>query len=99
MVLNNRIIREFLSNKVKYLGLIILVIISSMTIVGFIDSTDSILNTVEIYFKDNNCEDGSFILKNKINNITLNKLNKLGVDVEEKFYSDCKINDTQTIRV
>lgn len=99
MVLNNRIIREFLSNKVKYLGLIILVIISSMTIVGFIDSTDSILNTAEIYFKDNNCEDGSFVLKNKINNITLNKLNKLGIDVEEKFYSDCKINDTQTIRV
>ncbi len=99
MVLNNRIIREFLSNKVKYLGLIILIIMSSMTIVGFVDSTDSIMDTVGVYFKTNNCEDGTFTLKNKINNITLNKLKRLGVDVEENFYSDYKINDIQTIRV
>lgn len=99
MVLNNRIIREFFENKVKYLGFIILIVISSMTIVGFADSTDSIMDTVADYFKSNNCEDGSFVLKNKINNITLNKLKKLGIDVEENFYSDCKINDGQTIRI
>lgn len=99
MVLNNRIIREFLTNKIKYLGLIILIIMSSMTIVGFVDSTDSIMDTVERYFKTNNCEDGSFTLKNKINNITLSKLKRLGADVEENFYSDCKVNDIQTLRI
>lgn len=99
MVLNNRIIREFFENKVKYFGLIILIIISSMTIVGFADSSDSIMDTVSRYFKSNNCEDGSFTLKNKINTLTLNKLKKLGVEVEENFYSDCKVNGEQTIRI
>ena len=99
MVLNNRIIREFFENKVKYLGVIILIIISSMTIVGFVDSSDSIVDTVSNNFKNNNCEDGNFQLKNKMDNLTLGKLKKIGVDVEENFYSDCKINDTQTIRV
>ena len=99
MVLNNRIIREFFENKVKYLGLIILIIMSSMTIVGFTDSTESIMDTASRYFKSNNCEDGNFILKDKINNSTLNKLKKLGIDIEESFYSDCKTYSGQTIRI
>ena len=50
MVLNKRILREFLENKIKYLGLVLLVTISSMTSVGFADSIDSIFDTVDAYF-------------------------------------------------
>lgn len=99
MVLNNRIIREFFENKVKYIGLILLVMISSMASVGFADSTDSIFNTVNKYFNMNNCEDGNFIINNKIDNLTLNKLEQNGAKVEENFYCDYKINNRQTIRI
>lgn len=99
LVLNNRIRREFFQNKVKYIGLILLVMISSMAIVGFSDSDDSIFDTVSKYFEMNNCEDGNFVLDNKISNNTLNKLKKNGVEVEENFYYDYKINDMQTIRI
>lgn len=99
LVLNNRIIREFFENKIKYFGLILLIMISSMASVGFADSTDSIFDTVSIYFKTNNCEDGNFVLKNKIDNITLDKLKKNGAEVEENFYCDYKKDNSQTIRV
>lgn len=99
LVLNKRIPREILENKVKYLGIIIMIVIASMAIVGFTDSIDSIFNTAAEYHIANNCEDGNFILKEKIDNITLNKLKKLGVDVEECFYSDYKINGTLTLRI
>lgn len=99
MVLNKRILREFLENKIKYLGLVLLVTISSMTSVGFADSIDSIFDTVDAYFINNNCEDGNFVLENTIDNITLDKLKKCGAEVEETFYCDYKMDDVQTIRV
>ena len=99
MVLNKRILREFLENKIKYLGLVLLVTISSMTSVGFADSIDSIFDTVDAYFINNNCEDGNFVLENTIDNITLDKLKKCGAEVEETFYCDYKVDDVQTIRV
>jgi len=99
LVLNKRIPREILENKVKYAGIIIMIIIASIAIVGFTDSIDSIFNTADEYLITNNCEDGNFVLKEKIDNITLKKLENLGVDVEECFYSDCKINDILTLRV
>lgn len=99
MILNKRIPRELIENKVKYLGIIIMIVIASIAIVGFTDSIDSIFYTAHDYLETSNCEDGNFLLKNKLDNITLKKLNNLGVDVEECFYSDCKINDTLTLRV
>ena len=76
-----------------------MIVIASIAIVGFTDSIDSIFYTAHDYLETSNCEDGNFLLKNKLDNITLKKLNNLGVDVEECFYSDCKINDTLTLRV
>lgn len=99
MILNKRIPRELIENKVKYFGIIIMIVIASIAIVGFTDSIDSIFDTADEYLKVSNCEDGNFLLKNKLDNITLKKLNNLGVDVEECFYSDCKVNDTLILRV
>ena len=99
MVLNKRILREFLENKIKYLGLVLLVTISSMTSVGFADSIDSIFDTADSYFVSNNCEDGNFVLENTIDNITLSKIKKCGAEIEESFYCDYNVDDIQTIRV
>lgn len=99
MVLNKRIKREFTENIGRYLGLILLVLISSMAIVGFSDSTDSIINSGEKAALENNCEDGEFYVNDPLNNITLEKIKDLGVNIEENFYVDYKIYENQTIRI
>ena len=81
MVLNKRIIREFTQNIGKYLGLIVLVLISSMAIVGFSDSADSIINTGEKAALQNNLEDGEFYVSVPLNNRTLEKIRDLGVNI------------------
>lgn len=99
MILNKRIIREFRENISKYLGLIVLVLISSMLIVGFANSTDCIISTGGKAAFQNNREDGEFYVDNELNNITLEKIRTLGVNIEENFYVDYKLYENQTIRV
>ncbi|MFT8349672.1 FtsX-like permease family protein [Clostridium saccharoperbutylacetonicum] len=99
MVLNKRIIREFTENIGRYLGLIVLVLISSMAIVGFSDSTDTIINAGEKAALENNREDGELYVNEPLNNMTLEKIKDLGVNIEEKFYVDYKLYENQTIRI
>lgn len=99
MVLNKRIIREFKENISKYLGLIILVLISSMLIVGFANSTDCIIGTGEKAALENNLEDGEFYVNDQLNHMTIEKIKALGVTIEENFYVDYKIYENQTIRL
>ncbi|EKQ58069.1 MULTISPECIES: FtsX-like permease family protein [unclassified Clostridium] len=99
MVLNKRILREFRENIGKYLGLIILVLISSMLIVGFSDSTDCIIATGEKAALENNLEDGEFYVSSPLNSMTLEKIRELGVNIEENFYVDYKLYENQTIRI
>lgn len=99
MILNKRIFREFKENIARYLGLILLVLISSMLIVGFADSADSIIFTGEKAALENNLEDGEFYVNDELNSIALEKIRALGVTIEENFYVDYKIYDNQTIRI
>ncbi|WP_027624454.1 FtsX-like permease family protein [Clostridium lundense] len=99
MVLNKRIIRELKENIGKYLGLIVLVLISSMLIVGFANSTDCIIHTGKKAAIENNLEDGEFYVDDRLNNITLQKIRTLGVHIEENFYVDYKLYENQTIRI
>ena len=99
MVLNKRIKREFTENIGRYLGLIVLVLISSMAIVGFSDSSDSIINTGEKAALENNREEGEFYVNETLNNMTLEKIKDLGVNIEENFYVDYKLYENQTIRI
>ena len=99
MILNKRIFRDFKENITRYLGIILLVLISSMAIVGFANSTDSVIETGSNSALSNNLEDGEFYLTNELNNDTLNKLKDLGVTVEDNSYVDYKIYENQTIRI
>jgi putative ABC transport system permease protein len=99
MVLNKRITREFTENIGRYLGLIVLVLISSMAIVGFSDSTDTIISAGEKAALENNLEDGEFYVNEPLNNMTLEKIKGLGVNIEENFYVDYKLYENQTIRI
>ena len=99
MVLNKRILREFRGNISKYLGLIVLVLISSMLIVGFANSTDCIIETGKKAAIENNLEDGEFYVTDQLNNMTMKKIEALGVTIEENFYVDYKLYENQTIRL
>lgn len=99
MVLNKRIFREFRENIVKYSALMLLVLISSTLIVGFSNSTDCVIQTGTKVAKINNQEDGDFLVESKLDNSTLKKLSDLGVTVDESFYVDYELNNSQKIRL
>ena len=86
MILNKRIKREFVENFGRYFSLIFLVLISSMLIVAFVNSTDCIISTGKNAAIQNNIEDGEFSCNIKLSNNTLEQIKKLGVDIEESFY-------------
>lgn len=99
MILNKRIKREFVENFGRYFSLIFLVLISSMLIVAFVNSTDCIISTGKNAAIQNNIEDGEFSCNIKLSNNTLEQIKKLGVDIEESFYVDYKVNNNRTIRI
>lgn len=99
MILNKRILREFKDNIVKYIGMMLLVLVSSMAIVGFANSSDCIIESGREAASKNNIQDGNFEVESQLNNGILEKIRKLGVTVDENFYVDYKINDNQKIRL
>ncbi|WP_238917710.1 ABC transporter permease [Clostridium sp. YIM B02555] len=99
MILNKRIIREFKENKIKYIGLILLIILSSMALVAFSNSADCVIQIGEKIAKENNLQDGEFQVKFKLDNFTLQKIHDVGVTVDENFYIDYSINNDKTLRL
>lgn len=98
MVLNKRIPREFKENITKYIGLILLILLSSMAIVGFSNSADCIIQTGAEIAVTNNLEDGEFQVQSKLDNFTIRTITKLGVTLDENFYIDYPFNG-KTIRL
>ena len=99
MILNKRIIREFKENITKYIGLILLITLSSMAIVAFSNSADCVIQTGTQIAKTNNLEDGEFEVKYKLDNFTLQKINDSGVTINENFYIDYSIDNDKTLRL
>lgn len=99
MVLNKRIFREFKGNIIKYIGLLCLVLTSSMAIVGFGNVEESIMLSINNVAVECNREDGNFTLNRELDNTTLSKIQGLGIDVQENYYSDYKLTDDKTIRL
>lgn len=99
MVLNKRVFREFRENIVKYCGLMLLILIASTLVVGFSNSTDCVIYTGAKAAKINKQEDGDFLVESKLDNSTLQKLQSMGVTVDESFYVDYEINSSHKIRL
>lgn len=99
LVLNKRIFREFKGNAIKYIGLLCLVLISSMATVGFGSLEECIMFSINNVAKEYNREDGNFTLSRELDKTTLSKIQELGIAVEENYYSDYKLTDEKTIRL
>ncbi len=99
MVLNKRIIREFKSNWIRYTGLFLLVVLSVSLIVGFADSTDSIVNTVEKAAAENDLESGNFVVLARLDEETEQKIEEAGFLLAKAFYYDAVLSAGRTLRV
>lgn len=99
MVLNKRIFREFKRNAIKYIGLLSLVLMSSMTIVGFGNVEECIMLSINNVATECNREDGNFTLSREAEKTTLSEIQELGIAVEENYYSDYKLTGDKTIRL
>lgn len=99
MVLNKRIFREFKDNMIKYIGLLSLVLFSSMSIVGFGNGEECITLSTNNVATECNREDGNFTLSRELDTTTLSKIQELGITVEENYYADYKLTEDKTIRL
>lgn len=99
MVLNKRISREFKSNWIRYTGLFLLVVLSISLIVGFADSTDSIVYTVEKAADKNNLESGNFVVLDILDEETEQKIEEAGFLLAEDFYYDADLEAGRTLRL
>lgn len=99
MVLNKRIPRDFKENLIKYIGLMLLCIITSMVVVGFVNSSDSVIKTGAAAALNNNQEDGNFEVESKLNNATIQKLKDLGITINENFFIDYELDTNKKIRL
>lgn len=99
MVLNKRIFREFKDNVIKYIGLLSLVLLASMSIVGFGNLEECVMFSINNVATECNREDGNFTLSRELDNTTLNKIKELGIVVEENYYSDYKLAEDKTVRL
>lgn len=96
-------LRTIRFNKIRYLGAIILIILSSALFTAFRTSGYSIQKSLDNFFENNNLADVSFEIIDIQNNNGLNTqdkeiLNEYFDTVEERYYADIK-NDGVTLRV
>ena len=68
-------------------------------LIGLAGSCISIMDTVEKGNKRNKCEDGEFILNYLMKDNEVDGLKELGIDVEEEFYINVKLDNSTTLRV
>lgn len=99
MIINRRILRELKKCFLQYFTIFLLVVFCMFLLIGLAGSCISILHTVESGNERNNCEDGEFILNYSMKEDDLNGLRELGIDVEEEFYFNVKLDTETTLRI
>ena len=98
MVINRKIIRSFKYNKSRYLGLIILIIISCMLFTAFQISAPNALEQIENFFQDTNVEDASFSLHSPLSNIDALE-SAFNIEIEEVKQLDYLYDNESTLRI
>lgn len=99
MNIKKRIIRELKGNITRYLGIFILVIASISIMTAFICSSDSMEMILTKSQKECNVEDGSIHTSVKLDNSQLEKINNLGIKIEDEMYIDIETDKEEKIRL
>lgn len=98
MALGKRIGRTLFEHKSRYLGSVLLIVLSCMLYTAFNITGPNVKNNIDKYQKDNVLEDAQFVLQKPMDNI--NKLeSKFHVVMEEKKTYDFKFDSNSTLRI
>ena len=98
-ILRKRIGRNFKENIFQYLTLMALIMLSMFLIVGIVSAADTVIVQSEAYQEDHRVEDGSFSTFIPLSDQDLEKVEGVGLEVEEMFYQDFKVKTGGTLRV
>lgn len=98
-VLRKRLPRDFKSNLGRYIALILLIVLGIYLVVGIVGSAEVILHGTEKYRSISKTEDGQFSVFLPLSDDELKKLTDDGTLIEDMFYIDISLNESQTLRL
>ncbi len=99
LILNRRIPRELLNNKVRYGALFLLIAMSMTAIISMVSSADSILHTCEENHITTNLEDGEFSVFVPLTDDNKTDIANMNIDLQETFYVSYTLEDGSSLRV
>ncbi len=87
-------LRDYKANKTKNLCFILLIILSSMVIIGFNRSSTSYIKSVDRFYIKQNAEDGQFTLARRLSSKQIRTLEtRFQLTLEEVLFTDIKIKN------
>ena len=100
MVINKSVRRIMLSNKVKYIGMILLIVFSTILYIAFSYATDAIKEGIDQFYTDGNIEDGELMLAYPLSAERQKELeDTYHVTIEEQKYVDYEYEGDTMLRI
>lgn len=97
-IINKRIPRDLKSNLLRYLALFLLIICSTYFVVSMVSASATIEDRIDERYTTNKTEDGEFVLFTPLKSSDENKITSKGVQVEQAYYLDYKLEDGSKLR-
>ncbi|WP_410076304.1 ABC transporter permease, partial [Anaerostipes sp.] len=98
-VLRKRAWRDLKENKIRYLALAFLIIISMYLVISLIGAADTIIDGTARQAKKHKLEDGQFQVFVPLTRKQKENLTKKGITLEETFYLDFRQKDGSKLRI
>ncbi len=98
MVLNKRVLRTIKENKLRYLGVLMLIILGSFTFILATGISQNLSSLVTVFTEEHMQEDLSFTSVRAVNNSLKSELANDAI-IEEYFSFDATISETLTLRL
>ena len=99
MVLNKRIKRDFIENKVRWTAMILIIAMSMALVIALCSASDCITATLNHEWEVCNVEDGSFETYIPLSKRNLTELSQINVVTEKMFYTDVSVGSSSTFRL
>lgn len=99
MILNKRIKREFIENKIRWSAMILIIAMSMALVISLCSSSDCITATLNNEWNVCNVEDGSFETYIPLSKRNLTELSEINVITEKMFYTDVEVGSSSTFRI
>lgn len=98
-ILRKRVLRDLKKNILRYLALSALIILGMYLVVSLVGAADTLISGTKRQAGENKIEDGEFSTVMPLSAGQKTDLTDEGTSLEEQFYLDYKIKDSDTLRV